>query len=967
MRDLHIILLMLLALPADGKVITVSNDGSADVSTIQAAIAAAENGDTVIIHPGTYQGPGNWNNHFQGKAISVRSIDPNDAAVVASTIIDGQLSAFGWNSAFVFDQNEGRDARLAGLTITQAQAGPAIRCEQSSPTLVNCVIRDNQVGGMKCIEGAPLLVDCVFRDNSIPEYREARGGAICAVMSRMDVRHCAFLNNATRTRTSVAQMKEMQQQHVNASTPLEISVSLGQGGAVYAEYAELSFSHCRFQGNVAAFGGGIFLAAYGGSLRRKAEFSNCLFAGNRAFFYGGVFLLRQAGPLHLGNCTLVANTAGVDGGALCGLATEQVTFVNTIIAQNSDHLGLGRSLYFDDAKGRQQSRLVWRSRGRSGQTLENHATSHYSCLQLNPDEENGPFTAAGSTIYGPPLFVTLPNHGGDGWGDDESTPAMDEGINDDYGDLRLQTGSPCIDSGSPETWIAPAAVDLAGLPRVMGMGIDMGVYEFLAPTLTVTRPQGSETWVAGSVQNVSWRSVGHEGAVEIQLSTNGGQTWQAIAQDVANKGHYAWHVPLLLNSSTCHIRVIPSSVGPNTVLMESGAFTVHPDLPLGSAIHSPWTSLGGDFARTGLSPFGGPEPGCVKWSFQAEGSIHSSITVGANDCIHVACTAGKLYTLNSSGELQWVYDADTPLLSSPTVGPDGTVYVGCADGTIKVISTQGELRWTFSTGEPIYSSPAVDQAGRVFFGSRNGVMYCLDSAGSELWQFKRGNPTSIVASPSIGLDGTVYIGFLYDPNLYAIDPQDGTIRWQCNFERGAGIYASPIVASDGTIYQTLLYDSRLHAIDPDQGAIVWSTDLTDPNAGLFDPDDAQNRPYTDGWSEPVTGPDGTIYVSLDDPYLRAVLPNGDMKWVTQLGELGGFALTVSDNGLVYAACDDGYLYTVGSNGAEISRLKLSGWPAYPVVLANDTLIICDAQDYSTFQAEVGNSVWAITTHCAEGQ
>ena len=46
-----------------------------------------------------------------------------------------------------------------------------------------------------------------------------------------------------------------------------------------------------------------------------------------------------------------------------------------------------------------------------------------------------------------PLFTRNPSDGGDGWGDDPTTPDIDESANDDYGDLGLQEGSPAVDAG----------------------------------------------------------------------------------------------------------------------------------------------------------------------------------------------------------------------------------------------------------------------------------------------------------------------------------------------------------------------------------------------------------------------------------------------------------------------------------------------------------------------------------------
>jgi hypothetical protein len=86
-----------------------------------------------------------------------------------------------------------------------------------------------------------------------------------------------------------------------------------------------------------------------------------------------------------------------------------------------------------------------------------------------------------------PNFTVTPSDGGDGWGDDLSTPAFDESTNDNFGNLHLLAGSPCIDAGNS---FLTSTVDLDGNVRAVdepsmpdiGIGmvtfLDMGAYEF---------------------------------------------------------------------------------------------------------------------------------------------------------------------------------------------------------------------------------------------------------------------------------------------------------------------------------------------------------------------------------------------------------------------------------------------------------------------------------------------------------
>jgi len=390
----------------------------------------------------------------------------------------------------------------------------------------------------------------------------------------------------------------------------------------------------------------------------------------------------------------------------------------------------------------------------------------------------------------------------------------------------------------------------------------------------------------------------------------------------------------------------------------------------GYTTEPPWKTLGGDFKRTGLSKHSGPEIGCVKWKFETNGPISTSVTVGADNRVHIACEDGKLYTLDINGNLLWSYDANSPLLSSPTIGPDGTIYVGSQNGKLHAIDINGSLQWTHNTDGLIYSSPAVSEDDNVYVCSQDGKLYALAQDGSELWCFETIGPGqlsgSILASPAIA-NGTVYIAGLYDPNLYALDQNTGAVKWKCSFESRGWPFASPVVGDTGTIYQTLLYDTKLYAIAPDNGSIIWSVNLADPNSNFFDPNYIRNYSDADGWSEPALGPDGTIYVSFDDPYLRAVDPNGNIKWVTCLGTIGGFTLAVSSNGHIYAASDDGCLYVVDKNGKEISRFQGDGWLNYPVIAADNMVIVSDSRDNSMLISHPNNTVWAITSVGCEGR
>jgi hypothetical protein len=120
-----------------------------DQPTIQEGINVAVDGDTVLVHPGTYVEDINYN----GKNIAVASLFyvTQDSSYISQTIIDGDQNG----SVVTFINGEDSTAVLCGFTITNGSGkysyaggmnyynGGGIYCDSSSPTLRNLIIKGN--------------------------------------------------------------------------------------------------------------------------------------------------------------------------------------------------------------------------------------------------------------------------------------------------------------------------------------------------------------------------------------------------------------------------------------------------------------------------------------------------------------------------------------------------------------------------------------------------------------------------------------------------------------------------------------------------------------------------------------------------------------------------------------------------------------------------------------------------------
>ncbi len=115
------------------------------------------------------------------------------------------------------------------------------------------------------------------------------------------------------------------------------------------------------------------------------------------------------------------------------------------------------------------------------------------------------------------------------------------------------------------------------------------------------------------------------------------------------------------------------------------------------------------------------------------------------------------------------------------------------------------------------SSPTIGSDGTVYVGSLDKKLYAINGkTGVKLWEFETGD--QVISSPAIGSDGTVYVGSK-DKKLYAINGKTGVKLWE--FETGDGVASSPAIGSDGTVYVGSL-DKKLYAIKTDSKGLAKS-------------------------------------------------------------------------------------------------------------------------------------------------
>ena len=161
------------------------------------------------------------------------------------------------------------------------------------------------------------------------------------------------------------------------------------------------------------------------------------------------------------NCTFIGNVARIGGGMYSRYANYTVVAQCTFYGNVAELSGGGLYYYYRRNLATVTNSILWGN-------LPEDVTDTARQPPITDGASQGGHAGLGN-IDSDPWFMRTPDPGSDGVGGTED---------DDYGDLRLLPGSPCIDTGDPAFVPEPGETDLDGRARVLCDRVDMGAFEF---------------------------------------------------------------------------------------------------------------------------------------------------------------------------------------------------------------------------------------------------------------------------------------------------------------------------------------------------------------------------------------------------------------------------------------------------------------------------------------------------------
>jgi len=336
------------------------------------------------------------------------------------------------------------------------------------------------------------------------------------------------------------------------------------------------------------------------------------------------------------------------------------------------------------------------------------------------DVSNGVFSISGAS-----LTLTAPN-GGETWtGGSSQTITWTSGgaianVKLEYSTNNGSSWTTIVSSTANDgshTWSVPDVQTSSALVRVSDAADDLptdvsnSTFTITGSSLTLTAPNGGETWAGGSSQNIIWSSSGSITNVKLEYSTNNGASWTIIISSTANDGSHTWSVPDVQTSSAL-VRVsdaaddLPSDVSNSTFTITGASLTL-------TAPNGGETWAGGGSQTITWSSSGSIANVKLEYSTNNGNLWTTIISSTANDGSHI----WSVPIVQTSSALLRVSDASDGI---PSDVSDAVFSISSA-ATLTLISPNGGESWIAGgTQQIIWSSTGSISAVKIEYSTNNG-------------------------------------------------------------------------------------------------------------------------------------------------------------------------------------------------------------------------------------------------------
>lgn len=311
------------------------------------------------------------------------------------------------------------------------------------------------------------------------------GAALITHNSDFNVENCKFLaNNSASSGAAIYNQNsfvDIRNSHFEFN-------SGGAGGAVFNHSSIVDISNSKFNSNSAESNGGAIANMYSGT---QISINDCEFTDNYAADNGGSLLNSDNAIVNIENSEFINNSADWMGGSIYNINAPTV-FKNSLFQNNSADLGGAIAIWSQSQNMSLVNVSFYGNTANQGHTIAadfssntnapaaNRTINLYNCIVWNNDEFEGNNNLSENFgIYN--VQNSILQYAGSGYNINGDFINTNPNFNNpELNDFSLNNNSPAINSGNNDWYqgLNENTLDLARNPRLSGISIDMGAYEF---------------------------------------------------------------------------------------------------------------------------------------------------------------------------------------------------------------------------------------------------------------------------------------------------------------------------------------------------------------------------------------------------------------------------------------------------------------------------------------------------------